>query len=72
MGVPAAAPAARVFDRVEQRVAERQAVLDAAFRAHPERFAHGRPIAKRPEREVWINKPLQLPSTTESSIALAH
>jgi putative transposase len=43
---------------VEQRVAERQAVLDAAFAEHPERFPRGRPIAPRPAREVWINKPL--------------
>jgi putative transposase len=43
---------------VEQRVAERQAVLDAAFVEHPERFPRGRPIAPRPAREVWINKPL--------------
>jgi putative transposase len=43
---------------VEQRVAERQVVLDAAFTEHPERFPRGRPIAPRPAREVWINKPL--------------
>jgi putative transposase len=42
---------------VDQRVAERQAVLDAAFAQHPARFPHGRPIARRPAREVWINKP---------------
>ena len=40
---------------VEQRVTERQAVLDAAFEANPERFPRGRPIAHRPPREVWIN-----------------
>jgi putative transposase len=42
---------------VEQRVAERQRVYDKAFAEHPERFPHGRPIAQRPPREVWINKP---------------
>jgi putative transposase len=45
--------------RTQQRTAERQAVLDRAFAAHPERFPHGRPIAPRPPREVWINKPTQ-------------
>lgn len=50
-------PADVHFGRVEQRIAERQAVLDAAFAARPERFPHGRPIAARPPREVWINKP---------------
>lgn len=43
--------------RVDQRVAERQAVLDRAFDKNPERFAHGRPIASRPPGDVWINKP---------------
>jgi putative transposase len=46
---------------VEQRVAERQVVLDAAFDAHPERFPRGRPMAARPAREVWINKPREAP-----------
>lgn len=50
-------PADVHYDRVEQRVAERQRVLDAAFDAHPERFSRGRPIAQAPAREVWINKP---------------
>lgn len=45
----------------EQRVAERQAALDAAFQAHPQRFPHGRPIARHPPREVWINKPAAAP-----------
>jgi putative transposase len=45
--------------RTQHRTAERQAVLDRAFAAHPERFPHGRPIAPRPPREVWINKPTQ-------------
>ncbi len=42
---------------VEQRIAERQLVFDRAFAEHPERFPRGRPIAQRPPREVWINKP---------------
>ncbi len=46
---------------VERRVTERQAVLDAAFAAHPERFPRGRPVAQRPAREVWINKPMRAP-----------
>lgn len=54
-------PADVHFGLVEQRVAERQVVLDAAFAEHPERFPRGRPIAQRPEREVWINKPIEAP-----------
>ncbi len=54
-------PADVHFGRVDQRIAERQAALDAAFAAHPERFVRGRPIAARPPREVWINKPSTQP-----------
>ena len=43
--------------RAKARTAERNVVLDAAFRAHPERFPHGLPTAKEPPTEVWINKP---------------
>jgi putative transposase len=50
-------PADVHLGRVDQRVAERQAVLDAAFALHPERFPRGRPTPSRPSREVWINKP---------------
>ena len=46
------------------RVVERQAALDAAFAAHPERFPRGRPIAHRPPREVWINRPQPAPGAT--------
>src|SRR5437762_1674809 len=55
------APADVHFGQVDQRIAERQAALDAAFAAHPERFVRGRPIAARPPREVWINKPSTQP-----------
>jgi len=55
--------------RAEQRIAERQDVYDRAFAAHPERFPHGRPIARRPPREVWINKPTPPPALPESSLA---
>jgi putative transposase len=50
-------PADVHFGRVDQRVSERQAVLDLAYAAHPERFPHGRPIAGRPPQSVWINEP---------------
>jgi putative transposase len=39
-------------------VTARQAVLDAAYTAHPERFPRGRPAAAAaPPGEAWINKP---------------
>ena len=46
---------------VEQRTVERQAVLDLAYAAHPERFPRGRPVVRRPAREVWINPPQRAP-----------
>ena len=36
---------------------KRQAVLDAAYEAHPERFVKGGPQARGVPEEVWINKP---------------
>lgn len=36
---------------------KRQAVLDAAYAAHPERFAGGPPKVRAVPEEVWINKP---------------
>lgn len=42
---------------VEQRIAARQAIMDAAFDAHPERFPGGRPVVRRPPEAVWINQP---------------
>jgi putative transposase len=52
---------------VEQKLEQRQAALDAAFEKHPERFLKGRPIAKRPAMEVWINKPVAVPDATSRS-----
>lgn len=48
--------------RVELRVAQNQAALNAAYLVHPERFVHGPPVARRPPTEVWINKPQPLAS----------
>ena len=50
-------PADVHFDQVELRLRERQRALDRAYEAHPERFTRGRPTAKAPPREVWINSP---------------
>ena len=47
-----------------QRILEqRQAVLDEAYRAHPERFVAGPPTVPSPPRAVWINPP----ATTEEA-----
>lgn len=64
-------PADVHFGRVEEKAARRQAVLDAAFAANPERFPNGRPIVRRPERQVWINNPNRAPGATLASEPLA-
>jgi putative transposase len=61
VGLGMLTPADVHYGRAEQRVVERQRVLDAAFEKHPERFPQGRPVAQLPPREVWINKPRQAP-----------
>ena len=58
-------PADVFFGRVEQVRAVRQAALDDAFKAHPERFPHGAPRAQLPPPAVSINP------VTSSTVALA-
>ena len=48
-------PADVFFGRVDQIRAVRQAALDAAYEAHPERFPHAAPCVPLPPREVSIN-----------------
>lgn len=47
------------YGLAEQRLAKRAAVLEAAYRAHPERFVHGPPTPPALARAVWINPPVQ-------------
>lgn len=48
-------PADVFHGRVETVAERRQAALDAAFLAHPERFPNGAPLVRRPSAEVHIN-----------------
>lgn len=50
-------PAAVHHGRAGGILATRQAALDAAFAAHPERFVHRPPRTSRPPEAVWINPP---------------
>ena len=50
-------------------IAKRQAVLDAAHRAHPERFVSGTPAHPTPPPVVWITPPTTALSTTEPTQA---
>ena len=44
-------------DRVDQRVASRNATLAIAYERHPERFVKRKPIAATIEGIVYINRP---------------
>jgi len=48
-------PADVFFGRVAQLSGQRKAALDAAYRAHPERFVRGRPTVALPPERVVIN-----------------
>jgi len=50
-------PADVHFGRAEERHAARALVLEAAHRAHPERFVNGTPIPPPLPSAAWINKP---------------
>ncbi|MBK9166733.1 MAG: IS3 family transposase [Bryobacterales bacterium] len=57
-------PAMVHYDQAPLVRRQRQAVLDAAYRAHPERFVRKAPRAPELQQEVWINKP---PDSAEKS-----
>lgn len=50
-------PAMVHYDQAPLIRRQRQAVLDAAYQAHPERFVRKPPQAPELQHEVWINKP---------------
>jgi len=50
-------PATVHYGQASHILAHRQAVLDSAFQAHPERFVRRPPRPPQLASEVWINKP---------------
>jgi len=60
-------PAMVHHGRTQDVLSKRQAVLDAAFLAHPERFVRGAPRAACPPAEVWINPPNSPPPDSAPS-----
>ncbi|MBM3815171.1 MAG: hypothetical protein FJW20_26450, partial [Acidimicrobiia bacterium] len=49
--------------------AQRQAVLDAAYLAHPDRFVRRPPKPLPLPSEVWINKPVDTSTKTERNVS---
>jgi putative transposase len=56
-GLALMTPATVHYGQVESVRDRRQAALDAAYAAHPERFVGGRPTPAELPKEVWINQP---------------
>lgn len=59
-GIALLTPADVHTGKAEQRIQTRQATLTSAFEIHPNRFKGRTPVADRPPREVWINKPVSV------------
>lgn len=60
-GIGLLTPADLHHGRAQAVLDARQAVLDAAHAAHPERFVHGPPAAGSVPEAVWINPPIPAP-----------
>ncbi len=58
-GIGLHTPASVHFGTAGQVRAQRQATLDAAYAARPERFSHRRPQAPNLPTAAWINQPSQ-------------
>ncbi|HEX8810556.1 MAG TPA: IS3 family transposase [Terracidiphilus sp.] len=57
-------PAMVHYNQTALILEQRQAVLDAAYRVHPERFVRQAPKPAAVPTEVWINKPLNADEKT--------
>ena len=60
-------PADVHYGRSNEKLAQRQLVLQQAFDAHPERFVKGRPKPTQLPDSVWINQPAPEISLNESA-----
>jgi putative transposase len=63
-GIALFTPADVFYGRVEEVAARRQAALDSAYAAHPERFPNAPPVVRRPPAAVHIN-PMPIDDTPE-------
>ena len=64
-GIAMLTPGDVYYGNAEAVLARRQAALDAANRAHPERFPNGPPAVKALPPAVYINPPANLPGGSE-------
>jgi putative transposase len=66
-GLGLLAPAVVHHGLATAAIAQRKDVLDAAYRAHPERFVRKPPQPLPAPTEVWINKPKPIPIPPENN-----
>ena len=57
-GLSLLTPADVHYGRAEERLAQRQVVLQQAYQLHPERFVKGEPTPAQLPDAVWINQPV--------------
>lgn len=60
-------PADVHYGRAEEKLAQRQAVLQQAYAAHPERFVNGSPTVSPLPTTVWINRPASADGPADSA-----
>jgi putative transposase len=58
-GIAMLTPEQLHYGQAEAILEQRQRVLEAAYRAHPERFVNGPPSVCAPPQAVWINPPVE-------------
>lgn len=46
------------YDNIDEIVSKRQQVMNEVFKKHSQRFVKGVTVIKRPDNQVWINKPI--------------
>jgi putative transposase len=63
-------PADVHYDRAAEKLAQRHAVLQHAYVAHPERFVNGPPTMPLLPAAVWINRPVVTDDPETSSASL--
>jgi len=61
-------PADVHYGRGQEKLAQRQVVLERAYAAHPERFVHGPPTTPQLATAVWINRPPSADSSESPQI----
>lgn len=45
------------YNNINEVISQRQKVMDDVYNNYPQRFVKGVPIIKKPDNQVWINKP---------------